>query len=315
MHISQLFAAPAHPVVVTPAGDASFAHLTVYLRENAVELTRLLQQHGGILFRGFDIDAAEQFGACATGLGATPYDYVGGNSPRTRVMQDVYTSTEYPASETISLHNEMSYLPDWPRRLLFYCAEPPAGGGQTSLASGRDILRALPQQTVQLLEERKINYVRNFQSGVRVGKSWQSTYLTENRAEVEAILRRQNSTFTWGADGSLRVSTRRDAIVRHPDTGEAVWFNQAEQWHPSSLHPEIRALFEESGLLAHQSEFGDGTPFRDEFLAEIRDVLNRQKLKFDWQRKDLLVIDNMLMMHGREAFSGSRKILVYLSGT
>lgn len=39
--------------------------------------------------------------------------YVHGNSPRTKVGSNVYTSTEYPQEFTISMHNEMSYAHAW----------------------------------------------------------------------------------------------------------------------------------------------------------------------------------------------------------
>ncbi len=50
-------------------------------------------------------------------------------------------------------------------------------------------------------------------------------------------------------------------------------------------------------------------------MSEIRRALDRSKLLFDWQRNDLLMIDNLLMMHGRESFKGERKTLACLSAT
>ncbi|MGO4775322.1 TauD/TfdA family dioxygenase, partial [Lysobacter sp. 2RAB21] len=69
------------------------------------------------------------------------------------------------------------------------------------------------------------------------------------------------------------------------------------------------------GNLPHECEYGDGEPIEDDVLIEIRRALNTSKLLFDWQRNDLLMIDNILMMHGRESFKGERKTLAYLSAT
>ncbi|MGO4260148.1 TauD/TfdA family dioxygenase [Lysobacter sp. TAB13] len=319
MKVNSLFSATEHhPVVITPDGDASLQALHDYLGNNEDQVQQLLLRHGGILFRGFGVDGAEGFRGSAERLGARPFDYVGGNSPRSRVSADVYTSTEYPASEVISLHNEMSYLPSWPRRLFFYSLIPAASGGQTSLANSGDVLRALPEDIRAKFRDKKVNYIRNFQTEIPLGKNWQTTYQTQDRAEVESIVADQGSVCHWGAKDALRVSTRCEAFASHPQTGEEVWFNQAEQWHPSALNPAIRGMFEQAlgvGNLPHECEYGDGEPIEDDVLIEIRRALNTSKLLFDWQRNDLLMIDNILMMHGRESFKGERKTLAYLSAT
>ena len=278
-------------------------------------MRQLMLDHGGILLRGFDVAGAEEFNACVTALGGQALDYAGGNSPRTRVSGDIFTSTEYPATETISLHNEMSYLPAWPRRLFFYSQIPAATGGQTSLASSVDLLHSLPDHIVKTFQDRQLNYVRNFPANVKLGKTWQVTYGTADRDEAEQLIRQQGSDCVWGSNGDLKVTTRCDALAVHPDTGTEAWFNQAEQWHPSALHPELRKLFESRNMLVHHCEHGDGSPLDEAMLGTIRQHANQNKLLFDWKKGDVLMIDNILMMHGREAFTGARKTLAYLSGT
>lgn len=319
MNIDSLFSkADHHPVVITPGSDTTVHALREYLKGESATVRCLLLQHGGILFRGFDLHGADDFQRCAESAGARPFPYLGGDSPRSRVAADVYTSTEYPASEVISLHQEMSYLPRRPRRLFFYSAIPPRTGGQTSLAHSRDILRALSPDVVRAFREKQINYIRSFPPTVRLAKSWQDTYRTKSRSDVEYIAANQGSTCQWSADGALQVRTLCPALVQHPDTGEKVWFNQAELWHPSALNPTTREVLEEmvgAGRLPHDCEYGNGELMDSHVLKEIRGVLASCKLLFDWRRGDLLMLDNFLLMHGREAFSGERKIFAYLSST
>ncbi len=59
--------------------------------------------------------------------------------------------------------------------------------------------------------------------------------------------------------------------------------------------------------------YGDGEPLDEATMSEIRRALDRSKLLFDWQRNDLLMIDSLLMMHGRESFKSERKALACLS--
>lgn len=317
MNIQPLFSrSEFHPVVVSPRTDARAEALREYLAGSRNEVEQLLLKHGALLFRGFQLGGAADFRTCAESAGASAFAYTGGNSPRSRVAVDVYTSTEYPATEVISLHNEMSYLPRWPRRLFFFCETPARTGGQTSLAHGRDVMRAVPRSIVAKLREKRLNYIRTLQSTIPLGKSWQATYGTDRREEVEAIAAEQGSTCRWLENGVLRLSTRCEAFTTHPRTGEEIWFNQAEQWHPTALKPTARTMLEGmvgKGNLPHDCEYGDGEPMQAGELAEIRGALDGSKLLFDWQRADLLMIDNVLMMHGRESFTGERKTLAYLS--
>jgi alpha-ketoglutarate-dependent taurine dioxygenase len=98
----------------------------------------------------------------------------------------------------------------------------------------------------------------------------------------------------------------------HPRTGEPVWFNHLAFWHVSSLEPRLREVFlgefgEEE--LPYNTYYGDGTPVEDSAVEEIRNAYREETVAFPWQKGDLLMLDNMLVAHGRHPFSGARKIL------
>jgi len=99
----------------------------------------------------------------------------------------------------------------------------------------------------------------------------------------------------------------------HPRTGENLWFNQAHLFHVSSLGKEIAetlisSLGEEN--LPRNTYYGDGSPIEPEVLDCIRAAYEQIKIKFPWQKNDLLLLDNMLFTHGREPYTGTRKVLV-----
>lgn len=311
-----LFSETNHPIVLHAPLSSTAASLCLYIAENRDSLDRLLDRHSGVLFRGFNIKTPDDFASVTECFVVCQNGYVGGNSPRTRVTRDIYTSTEYPASERISLHNEMSYLPHWPSRLLFQCAVAPTSGGQTTLAHAADVMASMPRRICEELRERKLCYVRTMQANDFLGKGWKTTYATDDKASVEQIIRAQGSTPVWLTQDVLQVRTHSEPFTHHPRTQQEVWFNQAEQWHPSALSAGMRQLIQDafgSERFPHDCRFGDGSPIPDEFMADIRTVLNKNALLFDWQAGDLLVIDNVLAMHGREAFSGPRKIHVFLA--
>jgi alpha-ketoglutarate-dependent taurine dioxygenase len=44
-------------------------------------------------------------------------------------------------------------------------------------------------------------------------------------------------------------------------------------------------------------------------LETIRAVYDQTKIRFSWEKNDLMLLDNMLFTHGRESFTGARKVL------
>jgi alpha-ketoglutarate-dependent taurine dioxygenase len=282
------------------------------------EIEAQLMRHGALLFRGFGIETQEILTRVVRGIGGTPLDYVDGNSPRKKLGSGVYTSTEYPAEFFISMHNELSYSSRWPSRLFFCCITAPSEGGETPLADSRRLLEHLPDDVREAFVTRKVKYIRNLHGGDGFGPSWQATFETESRAEVEEFCRATESDARWNDDGSLTVTQIRPATQVHPVTGEEVWFNQADQFHPST-HP--KAIYESivelyggrEELMPQTATFGDGTPIDVAMLDAVRRTARDEICLFQWQRGDLLMIDNMLVCHGRRPFSGPRKILVSMT--
>ena len=90
----------------------------------------------------FRLDGAEQFRQFAAGFGHPLLNYEFGSTPRTNVTQGVYTSTEYPAHQSIPLHNEQAYSRDWPMKIWFYSMITATSGGETPIADSRTVLRS-----------------------------------------------------------------------------------------------------------------------------------------------------------------------------
>jgi hypothetical protein len=71
----------------------------------------------------------------------------------------------------------------------------------------------------------------------------------------------------------------------------------------------LLAEFEESDLPAN-TFYGNGTPIEPEVMEHLREAYRRETVSFPWQKGDLLMLDNMLVAHGRAPYSGPRQILV-----
>lgn len=285
------------------------------------EFVQTLQQVGAILLRGYDVTSVQKLARAVSALGGEPMPYVEGNSPRTKLdVEHVYTSTEHPAEAVISLHNELSYSATWPTRLYFCCVTPAMTGGHTLIADSAAILANLASDVREAFESKGVLYIRNLHGGkgLVLGPSWQNTFETSDRAAVETYCARQNIEFQWLANDALRLITRRPSTAVHPRTGRQVWFNQADQFHPSTNSADVyESLVEVFGddpfAFPQHASFGDGSEISAEVLAHIRDITERHTVRFDWQRGDCLVIDNLLVSHGRSPFTGERKVLVAMS--
>ncbi|MGW7413529.1 TauD/TfdA family dioxygenase [Streptomyces sp. NPDC054863] len=304
------------PLVITPADVAAdstpeglASHLCVL-----EDLTGLLTRSKALVLRGFHVTPAE-LDEVMDLLLPNRLAYVHGNSPRTKVGQNVYTSTEYPPEFTISMHNEMSYAHQWPARLLFFCERAAETGGATPVVDGARWLESLDPEVRERFAD-GVRYVQNLHGGKGFGKSWQDTFETESRADVEAFLDGTGASYEWTKDGGLRVSQIRPSTVEHPVTGTEVWFNQADQWHVAGLGDETAAalyrIMPEKDL-PQSVTFADGSPIPAHYITQVRDRGLEAAVDVDWRTGDLLLIDNMLVGHGRRPFTGPRRVLVAMS--
>jgi len=282
-----------------------------WAEEYQEDIRRMLEENGAVLIRGLRVPGTAQFGKILSTLfGSELLKYVYRSTPRTELRGNVYTATEYPASEVIPQHNENSYSRHWPNRIGFMCILPSETGGETPIGDSRLIYKMLPEPVRQKFEEKAVMYVRNYST---LDLPWSVVFQTEDRSEVEAYCMANELKFEWLPNDAFRTIQVNQATALHPLTGEKLWFNQAHLFHASSLGKEISetlisSLGEEN--LPRNSYYGDGSPIEPEALDLIRSAYEQTKIKFPWQKNDLLLLDNMLFTHGREPYTGARKVLV-----
>lgn len=296
------------PLVIEP--NRGGVSLVAWALENREFLRERLLRHGAILLRDFGVASVEDFAGFTAAAANEVMEYRERSSPRHEVGANIYTSTDYPASQKIFPHNEHSYSLHLPLTLFFCCLTPAQRGGETPLADCRKVLERIAPEVREEFRRRKWMYVRNFGDGF--GLSWQTVFQTTERGEVEAYCRRNAIEAEWKEGNRLRTRQVRPAIAAHPSSGEEVWFNHLTFFHVSTLEPIIRDVMLESFAeedLPNNTYYGDGAPIEPDVLEHLREAYLRESVSFGWRQGDVVMLDNMLTAHARAAYAGPRRVL------
>ena len=320
------------PLVVQPSQtNLSKTEFFDLVSSQQQSLKAMLTQYGGLLFRDFPLQNADDFAEFIRRLATGKFiDYIGGDSPRNKIKDGIYTSTEAPHYIKFPLHNELSFVKYYPRHIYFFCETPSPVGGETIIADARKVYEAIDPAVRQRFIDHKIRYVSCYYYKSSImnllnkiapsHKSWIQVFETESKQEVEKKCRENEFEFEWTKNDWLRISQVRPAVINHPETGETVWFNQA---HLYDFSPRLcggfwryigaKLLYFRKHTRLHEVFYANNTPIPRADLYHVMDVLDAQTIAYPWQKGDVLVLDNILAMHGRATFKGKRRILAAMT--
>jgi hypothetical protein len=325
----------------TVQSDEGFL-LLVELREGAEQLNlgqwaalhrqrlqALVAEYGVVFLRGFAREV-EDFKKLVFPLSNREqlHNYVGGTSPRKRFDDDLYDSTTFPRKSIIPQHNELSYLSDCsPRFIYFYCDVPAEVGGETPICSNRLFGERLDPAIFARFQRKGVRYVRNYWL---LGPSWQECFGTTDQRAVESLCRGRGLHSEWLPGNRLRT-TNVVAATRTSDSGETLWFNQA---NTLNIHSGVRGQMSSTmeliapGIppdltdrIVHMDPmdapyvtfYGDGTPIEKTVIDEINAVYETGQVALRWRKGDVMLIDNHAATHGRNGFEGERRTLTMLA--
>jgi alpha-ketoglutarate-dependent taurine dioxygenase len=301
------------PLVITPKHKDS--PLRDLFKLKGSELEANLLKYGGILFRGFRVDGVEDFESIVGNYYGSLIDYRDRSTHRSQVRGNVYTATDYPPELEIILHNESSFAAKFPRKISFYCIETAEKGGETPIADVRKVYERIDPSIKKPFEEKGVLYVRNLAGGP-FGFTWQEVYQTKDKAEMEKFCREAETDYEWVDENKVRIKQVRPAVTKHPVTGELLWLNHATVLNVFAIEPKLQQMllkfFKEKDL-PNNTYYGDGSSISREVIDELRKAYDSATVAFKWEPGDVLMLDNMLVAHGRKPFSGKRKIVVAMA--
>jgi alpha-ketoglutarate-dependent taurine dioxygenase len=173
-------------------------------------------------------------------------------------------------------------------------------------------------------------------------KAWEKMFQTNNRSLAKERAEEQGFKVQWlhGDANMMRLEHTMPALRSHPVTGEPTWSNHLAVIHPScwvdefaytahrtdiSLFWALRAVASYAYMwvcnsvvelaLGHegmgmQATYIDGGRIPAADVRHLREVIWRNSFTSSWQLGDVAWVDNNRIAHGRQAFEGSRRLLV-----
>ncbi|CAN5419808.1 TauD/TfdA family dioxygenase [soil metagenome] len=342
--ISSLNPGQLLPLLVEPAEGApnSADSLRQWLDENKAFISEKILEHGAILFRGFEVEGPQQFENVAQGVDPDLKNNYLGTSPRNAVSKYVFSASELPPYYPIMQHCEMSFLPNPPRKLFFYCHIEPEANGETPIVDFRKVYKNLDPKIREEFERKGIKNIRNYNGPAAKAKfdlwklkRWDEMFLTTDKKAVEAECAKNGLEYHWKDDDRLTLINDQEATKKHPITGETVWYNHLQVFHESvaameygyiakrqkdlraqwfnlvtSAMSAVKKLTTKDGDQAMNCTFRDGTPIPVAYVKHVEEVIWKNMVIFPWRKGDVLAIDNYSTSHGRLPYKGPREIQV-----
>lgn len=343
-----LIVSPSKPVLVSTNTNTTEL-VNEWYHENKAWFESNLLKYGGILLRHFDIPSPIAFDELLTMLheddrGTGVYL---GTAPRQKINGTRYVSTasDIPRPITIPTHIELSFTPNPPRRLYFYSELPnPSPGGQTTYSDFLSVwqkeLSPATKETLlkrgMIIERRYYNRNLRRPLDLLVTKSWQDMFKTENKSLATEMALQQHFTPIWDEQDNLLLKHEQLITRIHPETQQIHWATHFNVFHAEtyeipyawsaqifdSKESLLISWFAKALLWIRHDILGlpyghnmiyadDGSPVEVSVAMEIRRAISRQTWIFDWEKFDVLMLDNHRIAHGRSPwFHGPRKIYV-----
>lgn len=289
--------------------------------------TDLLDSHKALLFQNQDEPFnVEGFGSFLMSLGLEYYPYIGGAAPRTVIpvkasdQAIIFTANESPPDQPIPFHHELAQTPNPPEYVFFYCDVPPGEGGQTPIIDSTEVYRFAHDhhpEFIAKVQQHGARYIRTLPAQddpmSPIGRSYQNTWNVSSREELESKLSQiEGCSWVWLEDGSVRVTSEPVPAIRLvPDHAQ----NQVFQWtFANSLVAAFLGWQDCRNDRFQALRFGNHDPMPHDVLQSIADFMQSNRVLYQWQKGDIMALNNRLVMHSRNPFVGPRRVLASIWG-
>lgn len=290
--------------ITTPATGAS-RNLARYIGNHQSYLMQRAFLFGAVLFRGWDIPTAHEFERSVNAFELVDYDMSGSAAPRTTVTRTVSTANDAPPDAVIPFHHEMGQAKYPPSYIFFYCDISPTVGGVTPIVDSRQVSAYVAHKypTAHVKLRKGLRYRRVMPEyddpTSPIGRSWRSTFNVDTRDELDSCTTTMD--MTWNGTDLETITSTIPGIRKNERTGIDVFVN--------SMIAARTGWMDERNTLEKAVVYDDLSPIDYDMTKNIECFMRRNCIEFEWQKGDILMIDNSVTMHARNPYNGSRRIL------
>jgi alpha-ketoglutarate-dependent taurine dioxygenase len=291
-----------------------------WMSMNTMYIDECLYKYGMVRFPCNSVDTPEKLSNILKNYHGHDF-FDGGMSaaPRKKLTDGVFTANEAPSSSVIPFHHEMAQCNEFPQVVAFACTQLPNKGGATNVADSGLVAKYMRSQhgkVSEILQKKQVRYTRKLKKeddeSSASGKSWVTTFGTNDKLTVDSILSQDRFEWEWTSDDSLILTSPPKSVFRTIQTpyGESeVFFNSI-----------LAATFGwddvvVKGKVSRACVFGDG----EEFDIHILNALEMCKMYMEsikvpilWKMGEFILLNNTRILHSREAFVGPRQVITSL---
>lgn len=253
--------------------------------EEASAVRAVVDHHGVVLLRGFDV-SGDEFLIWAK-------EFCGGQG-----FTRLAPGANDLSGPRIGLHTEDAMLPFIPAWLWFYAAKAADRGGDTILCDGASVVSCLSEAALSFLAEDILYWWRSS----RAHQPGKGSVVTD----PPGIDRRYRGPLVEQTDGYLEITAVTSPIIRSRVGGHRVFANHILN---SIEHDDDGGPPRLDGF--HRVRTRDRNLLPSYIVHELQDVTSSLRFSIHLEAKEMLWLDNTRFLHGREAFEGSRYIVVH----
>jgi alpha-ketoglutarate-dependent taurine dioxygenase len=284
------------PLVVRMQPFAS-KNSSTSVKELAIAARPIVEQHlpahGAILFRGLPLPTFSEASDFLRSLGYAMYPDPSG---RDKVAEGLYhASLAVPADMNIGPHQEHIVSTRPPSKLFLYCQAPSPEGGETPLAHACKVWDLMRGTTRDQLRRRGVRFemvrgnAAKAQNPVQYTRSWQEHF---RAADLPTAMERATEQF----EGKIMADKHGNIILRSPPL-QAFREVEGRELYCSQLQ----------NIYSLRWLWGDADEYLpEELLEDVMSAVWSAASVFQWQAGDVLLVHNLLVLHGRLSYKGER---------
>lgn len=332
-------------VTIKPHAENSVEELVEWIKINKSTLRSKLNSVGGLYFHGFDVKTPEDFESIALTIEpelCQSHDFDdGARMWLTPFIYEASPATFGKDLVPLSFHNEDAFLSKVPHTLMLCALNPSPNGGETIIADCRKVFASLTSDLQNKYMQKTILSTFTTPDSVFLV----NTRILKHHDEIQKLANNYGAISVERiGEHHTRFSFSIPPVIKHTHRPEPLWFGRAHQasvltrlvdiWHayrypnrrvarPVSLFvaaktiyfwlslklKSIRGKLTKSNMYSNDCRFDDSTaiPLKDQFT--ICHAYWKNASVIPLKAGDVIILDNLLMTHGRLPYKGKRELL------